>query len=177
MLNDIERFFSGEYVFLAANYFFFAYGIALMTMYFAGVVLASRAIRRNKKKSRFLQVNDIVSATDIPSVSLIAPAYNEGLTIIENVKSLLSIQYPYYELILVNDGSKDDSLEKLIKEFKLERRDATFITQPIPTATVKYVYKSTLSKYTHLTVLDKNNGGRADALKAGINFATSELGV
>ncbi|WP_295179778.1 glycosyltransferase family 2 protein [uncultured Christiangramia sp.] len=177
MLNDIERFFSGEYVFLAANYFFFAYGIALMTMYFAGVVLANRAIRRNKKKSRFLQVNDIVSATDIPSVSLIAPAYNEGLTIIENVKSLLSIQYPYYELILVNDGSIDDSLEKLIKEFKLERRDATFITQPIPTATVKYVYKSTLSKYTHLTVLDKNNGGRADALNAGINFATSELVV
>ena len=177
MLNRVAEFFSSEYVFLAANYIFFGYGIILMTFYFAGVILASRAIKRNKKKSLFLQVNDIVSATDIPSVSVIAPAFNEGLTIIENVKSLLSIQYPYYELILVNDGSKDDSLEKLIKEFQLERRDATFITQPIPTASVKYIYKSKLSKYTHLTVLDKNNGGRADALNAGINFATSELVV
>ncbi|QYA26979.1 glycosyltransferase family 2 protein [Gramella sp. MT6] len=177
MLSSLREFFSSEYVFLAANYIFFFYGIILMTFYFSGVVLASRAIKRNKRKSLFLQVNDIVSATDIPSISVIAPAYNEGLTIIENVKSLLSIQYPYYELILVNDGSKDDSLEQLIEEFQLERRDATFITQPIPTASVKYFYRSKLSKYTHLTVLDKNNGGRADALNAGINFASSELVV
>jgi len=177
MWINIEKLFTGEYVFLTANYFFLIYGISLMTIYFLGVILASRAINSNKKKSRFLQVDDIVSATDIPSVALIAPAYNEGMTIIENVKSLLSIQYPYYELIVVNDGSKDDSLEKLIKEFRLEKMDATFITQPIPTATVKYVYKSVLKKYTHLTVLDKNNGGKADALNAGINFATSELVV
>ena len=166
---------SSEAVYVAANYMFFGYGIILTTFYFAGVILASRAIKKTKQKSLFLQVKDIVSATDIPSVTLIAPAYNEGLTIIENVKSLLSIQYPYYELILVNDGSKDDSLEQMIKEFDLERRDATFINQPIPTASVKHIYKSKLSKYTHLTVLDKNNGGRADALNAGINFATSEL--
>ena len=177
MWGSVEEFFSSKYVFLAANYIFFCYGIILMSFYFAGVILASRAIKRNKKKSLFLQVNDIVSATDIPSISVIAPAFNEGLTIIENVKSLLSIQYPYYELILVNDGSKDDSLEQLIKEFQLERRDATFISQPIPTASVNYYYRSKLSKYTHLTVLDKNNGGRADALNAGINFASSELVV
>ncbi|MCM4157557.1 glycosyltransferase [Gramella sp. AN32] len=177
MLNNLQDFFSSENVYLATTYLFFAYGIILMFFYFAGIVLANRAINKAKKKSLFLQVNDIVSATDIPSVTLIAPAYNEGLTIIENVKSLLSIQYPYYKLILVNDGSKDDSLEQLIKEFQLEKKDATFITQPIPTASVKYIYQSKLSKYTHLTVLDKNNGGRADALNAGINFATSELVV
>ncbi len=177
MWDKVEYIFSGDFVFWATNYFFFTYGLLLMTFYLAGVVLASRAIKRTKQRSMFLQVNDIVSATDIPSVTLVAPAYNEGLTIIENVKSLLSIQYPYYEFILVNDGSKDDSLEKLIKEFQLERHDATFITQPIPTASVKYIYKSKLKKYTHLTVIDKNNGGRADALNAGINFATSELVV
>ena len=146
-----------------------------MSFYFFGIVLANRAIKRTKQRSVFLQMKDIVSATDIPSVTLIAPAYNEGLTIIENVKSLLSIQYPFYELILVNDGSKDDSLEKLIKEFDLERHDATFITQPIPTATVNYIYRSRKKKFTQLTVIDKNNGGRADALNAGINFANTEL--
>lgn len=175
MWDETEAFMGGNYVYWLANSFFFCYGLALISMYFAGVLLASRGIKRNKKKSSFLQVNDIVSATDIPSVTLIAPAYNEGLTIIENVKSLLSIQYPYYEFILVNDGSKDDSLEKLIKEFALEKEDATFITQPITTASVRHIYKSRDNRYAQLTVIDKNNGGRADALNAGINFATTEL--
>lgn len=159
----------------AVNFGFFIYGLFLISFYFTGIFLANRAITRNKKRSGFLQVQDIVSASDIPSVTLIAPAYNEGMTIIENVKSLLSIQYPYYELIIVNDGSKDDSLEKLIREFHLEPKDATFITQPIPTASVNYIYKSKSKKFTHLTVIDKNNGGRADALNAGINFANTEL--
>ncbi len=175
MWNNIETFFGSYFIYNVANYFFFIYGISLTSFYCTGVILANIAIRRNKRKSTFLQVKDIVSATDIPSVTLVAPAFNEGLTIIENVKSLLSIQYPYYEFILVNDGSTDDSLEKLIKEFELEKRDATFITQPITTASVNFIYKSRNKKYTHLTVIDKNNGGRADALNAGINFATTEL--
>ena len=122
-----------------------------------------------------MEVQDIVSATDIPSITLIAPAYNEGMTILTNVKSLLSLQYPYFELLVVNDGSTDDSMEKLIKEYQLYEIDSSFITQPIPTATVKRVFKSKKSAYKNLTVLDKDNGGRADALNAGINFAKTEL--
>ncbi|MDT0645163.1 glycosyltransferase [Zunongwangia sp. F260] len=175
MQNDLFNISWGDIVFWSVNYFFFFYGLVLMSIYFTGIILANRAIRRTKKRSVFLNVKDIVGATDIPSVTLVAPAYNEGLTIVENVKSLLSIQYPYYDFILVNDGSKDDSLEKLIKEFELEPGDATFITQPIPTASVNYIYKSRNKKYTHLTVIDKNNGGKADALNAGMNFANSEL--
>lgn len=157
------------------SWFFLVYGICLISIYFAGVVLSNRAVKRNKRRSHFLQVNDIVSATDIPSVTLVAPAFNEGKTIVENVKSLLSIQYPFYELILVNDGSKDNSMELLIEKYDLEPFDATFISQPIPTATVNKIYKSRKKQYRHLTVIDKNNGGRADALNAGINFAQSEL--
>ena len=157
------------------SWFFLVYGILLISIYFAGVILSDRAVRRNKRRSHFLQVNDIVSATDIPSVTLVAPAFNEGLTIVENVKSLLSIQYPFYELILVNDGSTDNSMELLIEKYDLEPFDATFITQPIPTATVNKIYKSKKQQYRHLTVIEKNNGGRADALNAGINFAGTEL--
>ena len=119
------------------SWFFLLYGLALIFIYFTGVVLSNIAVKRNKRRALFLEVKDIVSATDIPTVSLVAPAFNEGRTIVENVKSLLSIQYPFYELILVNDGSKDDSMELLTEEFDLEPYDATFITQPIPTATVK----------------------------------------
>lgn len=164
-----------NYLFIPANYFFFFYGVALTTTYFFGIVLSNRAVKRNKRRAHFLKVNDIVSATDIPSVTLVAPAYNEGLTIVENVKSLLSIQYPFYELIIVNDGSKDNSMEQLIDKYSLEAFDATFVTQPIPTATVNKIYRSKKRQYKHLTVIDKNNGGRADALNAGINFAGTEL--
>ena len=163
------------YLYWLANGFFFLYGVMLISIYFGGIILSNRAVTRNKRRATFLQVNDIVSATDIPSVTLVAPAFNEGLTIVENVKSLLSIQYPFYELIIVNDGSTDNSIELLTRKYDLEPHDATFVTQRIPTATVNKIYKSRKSQYQHLTVIDKNNGGRADALNAGINFATTEL--
>lgn len=164
-----------HYAYWTLNYFFLFYGILLISIYFGGIILASRAIRRNKRKAHFLKVNDIVSASDVPSVTLVAPAFNEGLTIVENVKSLLSIQYPFYDLIIVNDGSKDNSMELLIKKYDLEALEATFITKPIPTAAVKNIYKSRKKQYRNLTVIDKENGGRSDALNTGINFATSEL--
>ncbi|MGM1057036.1 MAG: glycosyltransferase [Bacteroidota bacterium] len=163
------------FAYWAINYFFFFYGVALTFIYFFGVLLSNRAVKRNKRRAHFLKVNDIVGATDIPSVTLVAPAYNEGLTIVDNVRSLLSIQYPFYDLIIVNDGSKDNSMELLIDKYSLEPFDATFVTQPIPTATVNKIYKSTKSQFKHLTVIDKNNGGRADAINAGINFAGTEL--
>lgn len=162
-------------LFWIVNIFFLIYGVTLLTIYFGGILFSERAVKNNKRKSHFLQVKDIVSATDIPSVTLVAPAYNEGRTIVENVCSLLAIQYPFYDLIIVNDGSKDDSMELLIKKFELEPFDSTFITQPIPTATVNKIYRSKKPQYRQLTVIDKNNGGKADALNAGINFANSEL--
>ena len=174
----LNFFFDSPYLYLGykfINSFFFLYGLALISIYIMGIILSNRAVVRNKRRSYFLQVNDIVSATDIPSVTLIAPAYNEGLTIVENVKSLLSIQYPFYELIIVNDGSTDNTMELLIESYHLEPHEATFVTQPIPTATVNKIYKSTKKQYRYLTVIEKNNGGRADALNAGVNFATTEL--
>lgn len=164
-----------NYIYTVLNYFFFTYGVVLFFIYFCFVLLAARAVKKTKKRSVFLQVNDIVSATDIPSVTLVAPAYNEGKTILVNVKSLLSIQYPYYNLIIVNDGSTDNSLQQLIDKYDLEPIDTSFITQPIPTASVNFIYKSRKPQYRQLTVIDKNNGGRADAINAGINFADTEL--
>ena len=162
-------------IFYAVSSIFLFYGLALGFVYVSFIFFSTRAISKNKKRTSFLEVEDIVGATDVPSVTLIAPAFNEGMTILTNVKSLLSIQYPYFRLIVVNDGSSDDSMEKLIEAYDLEEKDATFITQPIPTATVKKIYQSRDSRYKHLTVIDKSNGGRADALNAGINFADTEL--
>lgn len=162
-------------VYVKVSWVFFIYGGVLLFLYFLGVILSARAVKRNKRRARFLQVKDIVSATDIPSVTLVAAAYNEGRTIVENVKSLLSIQYPFYELLIVNDGSTDNSMKLLIDKYKLEAIDSTFIVQPIPTAMVRAVYRSTEAQYRHLTIIDKNNGGKSDALNCGINFAHTEL--
>ncbi|WP_081209347.1 glycosyltransferase family 2 protein [Salegentibacter sediminis] len=158
-----------------ANFSFLIYGACLTSIYFLGIFLANRGIFRSKRRNVFLRSKDVISASDLPHVTLIAPAYNEGPTIIDNVLSLLLLKYPYYDLIVVNDGSSDDSLEKLIHRFKLVPTEPESLKGVIPTAKLRNVYKSTLSHYTNLTVVDKENGGRSDAVNAGINIASSEL--
>jgi len=157
------------------DYFFLTYGVLLFVCYFLLILCAIIAIQKNKKRSLFLNENDIKGAIDLPSVSLIAPAYNEGKTIIINVYSLLSIQYPYYELTIVNDGSKDDSLEQLINEFNLEIVPFYESDPNIQHASVRGIYKSKNPKYKYLTIIDKENGGRADALNCGIAYAKTNL--
>lgn len=157
------------------EYFFFIYGIMIFCIYFSLVFFASKAIKKAQRKATFLNVDYIKGSHDLPSISLIAPAYNEGKTIITNVKSLLSIQYPFYELLLVNDGSSDDSIKKLIKHYELIEVPVKENTTSISCAEVKTVYKSKNSKYASLTVVDKINGGRSDAINCGIVFAESEL--
>ncbi|WP_317048208.1 glycosyltransferase family 2 protein [Flavobacterium arcticum] len=104
-----------------------------------------------------------------PGISVVAPAYNEEKTIIVNVKSLLTLNYPLYEVIIVNDGSKDKTLELLIDEFELEETPYAYVER-IKTKPFKRIFKSVNPKYSMLTVVDKMNGGtKADASNAGIN--------
>ncbi|MBE7689498.1 glycosyltransferase family 2 protein [Tenacibaculum piscium] len=157
------------------EYFFFIYGICIFIVYFILIILAAKAIKKSKQKAKFLNIDYIKGSHDLPSISLIAPAYNEGKTIINNVKSLLSIQYPFYELIIVNDGSVDDSMKQLITVFNLKEIKLEDNTSEISCAEIKKVYKSINAKYTSLTVVDKFNGGRSDAINCGIIFAKSNL--
>lgn len=127
-------------------------------------------------KNSFTDYNAISSSSEAPRVSIIAPAYNEGLTIIENVRSLLSLHYNNLELIIVNDGSSDDSLEKLIAKYDLYKT-AYFVNSQIKTKPVKGVYKSRKLIYRKLIVVDKENGGKADALNTGVNISNFEYTV
>ncbi len=154
---------------------FFIYGACLTSFYFIGVYLANRGILKARRRNVFLRSQDVISASDLPHITLIAPAYNEGPTIIDNVFSLLLLKYPYYDLIVVNDGSKDDSLQKLIDKFNLEVSLQNPSENPIETAHVRNIYKSKNTSYKNLTVIDKENGGRSDAINTGINFSSSEL--
>jgi cellulose synthase/poly-beta-1,6-N-acetylglucosamine synthase-like glycosyltransferase len=107
-----------------------------------------------------------------PPISLLVPAYNEELTIVESVRSLLGLQYPGFEVVVVNDGSKDGTLAALIEGFELQptRRsyDAT-----APCAEIRQIYAA--PNQPRLLVVDKANGGKADALNAALNLARAPL--
>ena len=104
----------------------------------------------------------------LPGISIIAPAYNEELSIIESVTSLLNLKYPNFEVVVVNDGSKDSTLKKLIEYFQLERKHSIHKTS-LNTKLVLGVY--TCKNIPNLVVVDKQNGGKADALNTGVNIS------
>jgi cellulose synthase/poly-beta-1,6-N-acetylglucosamine synthase-like glycosyltransferase/phosphoglycerol transferase MdoB-like AlkP superfamily enzyme len=129
-------------------------------------------IKKYLHKNNFTDYRLLASSEHSPSVSIIAPAYNEGATIIENVRSLLSIYYSNLEVIIVNDGSKDDSLQKLIDAYQLEKIDF-FLRYQIKTKKARGVYRSKNPAFKKLIVVDKENGGKADALNTGVNIAAN----
>lgn len=114
----------------------------------------------------------LLSDVAVP-ISLLIPAYNEEQTIIENVRSILSLKYPSFEVIVVNDGSKDKTLEVLYKAFELYPITRAH-EQRVPHKPVKQVYGSAL--HPNLIVVDKVNGkGKADASNAALTFARNPL--
>lgn len=152
------------------------YSILLLTCYvFIGAFSISET-RTYLHKNSFTDYRVLASSTEAPSISILAPAYNEGTTVIENVRSLLSLHYTNLEVIIINDGSKDDSLDKLISAYDLYKIDF-FVNEQIPAKPVRGVYKSHNPVYRKLIVVDKVNGGKADALNVGINIAQNDYFV
>ncbi|XWN37737.1 MAG: glycosyltransferase [Balneola sp.] len=106
------------------------------------------------------------------SVSIIVPAYNEEQNIIENVRSLMQVDFSDFEVIVSNDGSTDRTLEMLMDEYELEE-SGLYIPDRLPSKRIKKVYRSKI--HENLIVLDKENGKRADAVNAAINAAHKDL--
>jgi len=104
-----------------------------------------------------------------PPVSVLVPAYNEAAGIVDSLRSLLAMEYREFEVIVINDGSTDDTIDRLTAAF-----DLRMVPRPTPPflrherVRAVYVPASTLN----LVVIDKDNGGKADCLNAGINFAS-----
>ncbi|WP_202131557.1 glycosyltransferase family 2 protein [Aurantiacibacter rhizosphaerae] len=107
-----------------------------------------------------------------PAISVLAPAFNEELTIVESTRSLLALQYPDFEVIVINDGSKDGTLDRLVSEFGLEQVDR-FVDRSVEHAPIRGFYAS--PRLPRLLLVDKENGGKADALNAGINCSRTAL--
>ena len=108
-----------------------------------------------------------------PPISIIVPAYNEEANIVQSVRSLLMLHYPQFEVVVVNDGSTDGTLQLLIEEFGL-RAVARCLDITVPCRSIRAVYES--REYLTVVVVDKENGGgKADALNAGLNAALYPL--
>lgn len=156
---------------VAAQWTFLGYFIALNLGYLALNLLAFVSIWR--AQSAHGAVGLPAAQGDLwPPVSLIVPCYNEQATIATSVRSLLQLEYPEFEIVVVNDGSSDATLDVLVHEFALvpfpEAYRVRLRTQP-----VRSVYRS--ARHGNIRVIDKQNGGKADALNAGINDARYPL--
>ncbi|PSJ42104.1 glycosyltransferase family 2 protein [Allosphingosinicella deserti] len=111
-------------------------------------------------------------ADEAPAIAVLAPAFNEEVTIVESVNSLLALQYPDFEIVVINDGSKDSTLATLLDHFALAPV-ARYHDLAVKHAPIRGLYAS--PRLPRLLVVDKENGGKSDALNAGINVARAPL--
>lgn len=153
---------------------FFVIILIYYSVYFAIYIILYFSSRKKSLSNHIYNLIDmdqmIQTSPFLPGISIVAPAFNEGLTIVQNVKSLLSLDYPKFEIIIINDGSSDDSLDKLIKEFSLIPAQRE-ITASIPTAKIRGYYQSSNPEYDKLIIIDKENAKtKADASNAGLNI-------
>jgi cellulose synthase/poly-beta-1,6-N-acetylglucosamine synthase-like glycosyltransferase len=155
------------------HFLFISYTLLVVSSYVILAIISAKESIEYVKKNSFVDYNEILYSSVAPSISIIAPAYNESLNIVENVRSLLSCHYVNYDVIIVNDGSEDDSLEKLIEAYDLIKIDY-LVHQQIKTKGLrKGVFKSKNPAFEKLIIIDKENGGKADALNVGLNISES----
>ena len=164
-----------EFILDFYGYVIFFYSLGLIIFYVLHMRLSRWVIMKNKKSIISSYAKNIIQDSPYtPGVSIVAPAYNEEKTIVDNVNSLLSQDYPIFEVVIVNDGSKDKTLEKLISQFNMVEVPYQYIER-IPTRPFKRLFMSENEAYSKLIVVDKENGGtKADAVNAGLNVANYE---
>lgn len=151
--------------------FVLLYFIALNGIYLLLNVSALLTIRSHMRK-RADYGEDMPYLDVEPAISVLVPGYNEEATIRASVRSMLQLQYPVFEVLVINDGSTDGTLQALIDEFDLVPQPSV-VRRAVPHKPIRGIYRS--RRYANLRVVDKENGGKADALNVGINLARHEL--
>ena len=143
--------------------FYISYLTVFLIFSFFSVVVGAH---RLYVKDRMLRLNNKLNHGDLP-VSVIVPAYNESVTIVDSINSLLALDYHLYEIVIVDDGSQDDTAQKLIDKFDLK-----FIHRPIDRELEcqpeEAIYETEVNGIS-VTLIRKKNGGKGDALNMGIN--------
>jgi len=154
------------------NYIVLGYFLSLNFFYLLTTIFAFFALRKYARRMEAVDLQSLIAKAGVPPVTLFAPAYNEEATCVESIRALLALNYPEYEVLVINDGSKDSTMERLTKAFDL-KPTARYKVAEIPAAAVRGIYRSEYQP--NLWVIDKENGGKADALNVGLNYCRTPL--
>lgn len=158
MIKSMEIFIEGVGV------FFFIYLLLYMTYLFISVLVGAWQLY---KKDKMIQVRNQLNHEYYFPISILVPAYNEEVTIVDSIKSLLELDYNLYEIIIIDDGSKDNTLNVLLEEFPFVKVDRP-IRRSIKCKQNKAIYETKVGNIS-LTLISKENGGKSDSLNMGIN--------
>jgi YaiO family outer membrane protein len=149
-----------------------AYFLALNTFYALLLLLAIPEIWEQTRLAEDEDFQRLMQSDALPPITILVPAHNESATIETSVTAILTLEYRHFEVVVVNDGSKDDTLERLRHAFDLYEVPRTY-AETIATQPLRAVYRS--RSRTRLLVIDKENGGKADSLNAAINASRFPL--
>lgn len=152
----------------ALSWAIIVYMLTANLIYLGLFLIAGPKINREKKLNRTEQIEEMSINKDTYPISVLVPAFNEEAGIASTVQSLLSLNYPQFEVIVVNDGSTDATSDKLMELFQLEPIELAARSY-FKTKRMVHAYQS--KTHPHLFMIEKENGGKADALNAGINFS------
>jgi len=147
------------------------YLLGVNLVYLTLNIVSFVVLRRHQQRETLGSLSTSFSNLELP-VSLLIPAYNEEATVAATVRSLLQLNYSHFEIVVINDGSTDRTLEVLKESFDLKLFPEV-MRRRLATEPLRGVYRS--AKHPELKVIDKQNGGKADALNAGINAAQYPL--
>lgn len=162
-----------EFLLFFFGYVILGYSLLLIVSYVMLLVFAYQYSFRYRQWSNEYICNMVQSSPFVPGISVVAPAYNEEKTIVDNVRSLLKMDYPNFDVCIVNDGSKDRTLELLIETFEMVEVPFEYV-EHVHSAPFKRLFKSINPAYARLMVVDKVNGGtKADAVNAGLNVISN----
>ncbi|MCF6122796.1 glycosyltransferase family 2 protein [Mesorhizobium sp. M1066] len=153
------------------SWFIIGAGLAQTAIYLLQLIIAAYALSKRPPVARsallWHRYGDVA-----PPIALLVPAYNEEVNVVESVHSMLALEYPNFEVIVINDGSKDQTLQRLIEGFKLVKFHRPY-EEALTHKPIRGLYSSPMTE--RLFVVDKENGGKADAQNAGVNVCRAPL--
>lgn len=158
------------------NIFFMYYIFIYSVIFFISTISSVLELYDSKRKKRFLNEISIKSHENYIPISILVPAYNEEETVVDCIKSLSYLDYPEYEIIVIDDGSKDNTSSVVIEGFNL-KKIARPIRRVVQCEKEESVYEGYTFNNKKITLVKKNNGGKADALNMGINISKYPLFV
>jgi cellulose synthase/poly-beta-1,6-N-acetylglucosamine synthase-like glycosyltransferase len=154
-----------------ANYTLFFYYLSGNLVYLLALIIALRTSAVHQRGIESFRLRWITESPLAPPITLLVPAHNEQKSIRVSIRNLLELNYPELEVIVINDGSKDRTLQELQDEFKLRPTRMVYVPE-VPCAEIRGLYRSDTDP--RLLVIDKESAGsKADAVNAGLNAALS----